>query len=266
MTTTDRIDEALAAFARLNPIPSTKLPDLDRAPERQRTLALIEARRNATTAVRSPGRRLGVVLAAIALAAALAVPTLAFSSRLGSLFGISNEGTSVDKSDLDMRTAAALDTAGASGDVKLLASRAGIGIYIAHGEAGRKCFFVGPPNRPDGRGLSGGCMNAAASASFPSSAQPVVDLSAFFYKPGAVGEGITRLAGVAADGVATMRILGPECQIVAEAPVRDNVYALSDIPETPAVAVAGVAQDGQRVYLHKLRFWNESACATSDGR
>jgi hypothetical protein len=259
------IERALDSFATLNPVPSTELPKLDGAPERARTLALIKTRRNAAVA-RTPVRRGRAAVAAIALATALAVPALAFSSQLGSLFGISNEGTSVDKNRLDdLRTATALNTAGASGAVKLLASRAGIGIYFAHGKEGKKCFFIGPPNGPDERGLSGGCMNAAASASFPSPAQPVVDMSAFFYRPHAVGEGITRLAGVAADGVAKMQVLGLDCQVIAEAPAQDNVYARSDLPDTPAVAIVGVGHDGQRVYLNKLSFWDKSACATRDG-
>jgi hypothetical protein len=260
MRDADPIQSSLDAFAALNPVPSSELPALERAPERARTLSLINAHRNGR-ATRTP-IRLRAAVAGIALTAMI-VPALAFSGQLRSLFGFTNQGNSVDTRALDLRTATALDTAGATGSVKLLASRAGIGLYLAHGEGGKLCLFVGPPNGPDERGLSGGCMNAAASASFPSPALPIIDMSAFFYKPRAVGEGISRLAGVAADGVAKIQIVGLDCQVIAEAPVMDNIYARTDLPETPAVAIVGLSHDGKRVYLNKLRFWDKSACAAT---
>lgn len=257
----DPIERSVEAFAALNPFPFAQLPELESAPERGHTFALIRARRNAPVARTHLRPRLAAV-AAIGLVTALAIPAFAFSRQLNSLFGFSNEGTSVDKSGLDLRTASALDTAGVNGGVKLLASRPGVRIYVAHGEGRKLCFFVGSPNGPDGRGVSGGCRNAAASANFPSPAQPVVDMSAFFYEPRALGEGITRLAGVAADGVARIEVLGLDCEIIAEAPAVDNVYARSALPDIPAVAIVGLSADGRQVYLNKLRFWDRSACAT----
>jgi hypothetical protein len=255
----------IKAFASLNPVPATELPALEAAPQRDRTLAVIKARRNEPVGRTRllPRRPRLAAIAAIALATALAVPAFAFSGQLSALFGFSNRGTSVDKSRLSLRTASALDRAGADRGIRLLASRSGVGIYVAHGKGERLCFFVGPPNGLDRRGLSGGCMRAAGSASFPSSAQPVIDMSAFFYKPGAVGEGISRLAGVTADGVAKMQIIGLSCQVIAEAPAIGNVYVRTDLPGTPTVAIVGLNHDGEQIYLNKLRFWDDSACAKS---
>jgi hypothetical protein len=149
--------------------------------------------------------------------------------------------------------------------VKLLAARAGIGIYVARDGRGDLCYFAGPPNRNSlgERGLSGGCLNAAASQQFPSPAHPVIDMSAFVYRPGAIGEEVRRLAGIAADGVAKVEVLGLDCQIVTEAPVADNVYASSDLPKTDAVAIRGLDENGKRVFLFKMRFWDKSACAST---
>ena len=259
MKTTHTFDPVRLLVA-VNPVPPERLATLDEAPERERTLALIRARRAEPARPKRAGlRRAALGLAALA---ALAVPSLALSGQLGSLFGFSNQGASVDESKLDLHTASALGTAGARGTVKLLASRAGIGIYVAHGANGQLCYFVGPPNGPDQRGLSGGCLNAAASAKFPSPEEPVIDMSAFFYKPYTIGEQISRLAGVAADGVAQIQVLGLDCDVIAEAPVVDNVYASTDVPAKPAVGIAGVDANGKRVFLFKLRFWDRSACTT----
>jgi hypothetical protein len=206
-------------------------------------------------------RRAAIVVTA--LTAALTLPALALSGELGALFGFSNQGTSVNEANVGLRAASALETTGASGTLKQLAARGGVGIYVSRDASGDLCYFVGPPSGHLDRGLSGGCLNAAASREFPSPEQPVINMSAFVYRPGTVGEGISRLVGVAADGVAKIQVLGLDCQVIAEAPVIDNVYARTGIPTTPAVAIVGLDQGGQRVYVDKLRFWDKSACSTS---
>ena len=207
-----------------------------------------------------PGLRRAAIVAA-ALLVVVALPALAVSGDIGSLFRFSNQGASVDRGSADLRSASALDTTGATETVRLLASRAGIGIYASHNAKGGVCYFIGHPSGRLEGGLSGGCLNAEASRAFPSPSQPVVDMSALVYRPGAVAEEISRLVGVAADGVATVRVLGLRCEVVAEAQVRDNVYGLSKVPERPAAAIAGFTADGERVYLEKLAFWDNSACA-----
>jgi hypothetical protein len=255
-------NEALAAFAGLNPVPAERIARLERGPERERTHALIVARRDEPAKHGPRLRRRRAVIAAIALAVVLAVPALALSGQLGSLFGFANEGKSVDTSNLDLQTASALDITGARpGTLKLLASRAGVGIYAARDKSGNLCYFLGPPQRPDERGLGGGCLNAEASARFPSPEQPVIDMTAFVYRPGATGERVTRLAGVAADGVARVQVLGVECGVIAEAQVVANVYVNADVRDQAAVGIQALGDSGERVYLKKLRFWDDSACA-----
>jgi hypothetical protein len=238
--------DVLEAVAALNPYP--ELSALESPPARDRTFARVLARRG-PAARTLPGR---AAVAAIVLATALALPALAISGRLGEIFGFSNAGTGVDR--VDLRSASALDLAG-SGKLSLLASRNGIGVYAATGTGGERCFFVGPPRISDRRGIGGGCLNAKASANFPSREEPVVDMSAFAYAPYTRNEQVRRLAGVAADGVATVEVIGANCTVIARTPVRDNVYATTDVPAKPAAGIRALDRNGKTVFLLKLRFW-----------
>jgi hypothetical protein len=85
-------------------------------------------------------------------------------------------------------------------------------------------------------------------------------MTAFVYKPGATGERVTRLVGVAADGVARVQVLGVHCGVIAEAPVVNNVYVDADIPDDDAIGIQALGETGEPVYLKKLHFWNNSAC------
>jgi hypothetical protein len=256
MKTTDPIE----LFAALNPLPAGEVEALERSPERERTLALINARRSESVKKAGIGAR-RVALVAIAFALVLAVPALALSGQLSSLFGFSNQGGSVH--EIDLRAASALDLTGAKpGTLKLLGSRGGVGIYFARDKGGDRCYFLGPPSGHLDRVLSGGCLNATASRSFPSPEQPLINMSAYVYpvSPSTPYEGITRLAGVAADGVTKVQALGLDCRVVAGATVLDNIY-VGDVPRVPAVAIQALDLNGRRIFLDKLRSWDRSACA-----
>jgi hypothetical protein len=128
--------------------------------------------------------------------------------------------------------------------------------YAARTAGGELCFFTGPPRQGDLReiGIGGGCLNAAASAAFPSPAQPVVDMSAFVARPPDAIEhaSVHRLAGVAADGVSSVEVLAlADCRVLAEAPVIDNVYVAANLPTTPAAVI--VARDARGTAV-----WHES--------
>ena len=205
-----------------------------------------------------------------------------------SLFGFSTEGTAIDESKFGLSSAGRIvEQAQAEGTVKLIASRAGTNFYVAHGSKGAFCFFVGPPDVSDLR-LSGGCWNmrlvrvgsaepSGPYATFPSPELPVLDLSSHrsLASPDALRSGeatvlgspttIARLRGVAADGVARMQVIGPECEVVAEAAVSDNVYATEELPARPAVAIVGLDHRGQKVFDSKLRGWATSPCAAMTG-
>jgi hypothetical protein len=256
--------DALAAFATLNPVSAERIAVLEESPARERIYALILARAAETVADERPRRPRRLAIAVVSLALLLAFPALALSGQLGSLFGFANTGSSVETSNL--RRASALDLTGARpGTLKLLASRAGVGFYAARTRSGGRCYFLGSPNRSDERELSGGCLNTEASARFPSPAMPIVDMSAFIYRPYASGEEVSRLAGVAADGVAKVEVLGDDCSAIGEAPVIGNVYVDTKVSDKPAVGIEALDNSGKRLYLEKLRFWDKSACTYGNG-
>ena len=283
----------LETLRRLNPVTGEALAALNASAEQDRTYRTILERRDdlapreSSTPVER-GQRARRVSVALACVLALTLPALAFANEMRSLFGFSTEGTAIDESQLGLSSAGRIvEQAEAEGTVKLIASRAGTHFYVARGKKGAFCFFVGPPDVSDLR-LSGGCWNtrlvrvgsAEASgpfAKFPSPALPVLDLSLHrsLAAPEARRSGkatvlgsptaILRLRGVAADGVATMQVIGPECEVVAEAAVMDNVYATEELPERPAVAIVGLDQGGKKVFDYKLRQWETSPCAAMTG-
>jgi hypothetical protein len=257
-----KTDDPIKLLAAANPLSEDGVAALAEGMERELIRARIDARRRPAPP-RYLRRSSRVAAIAGAVAVLLAIPALALSGVLGGAFDFSNNGQTVPQSGIGLTSAKALDLTGVkAGTLKLLAARQGVGIYAARSTSGNLCYFVGAP-KPDSRGLGGGCLNATASAAFPSPAQPLIDMSGFMYTPGAHGETVRRLAGIAADGVATIQLLDRACQPITEAPVRDNVYIDANVPDTPAVAIRALDGSGKRVYLEKLRFWTESSCATA---
>ena len=282
----------LDTFRNLDPVATETLAVLDASPERDRTYASILARRTEVVLRKEPtrlrDRQLGRLVLALACALALTLPALAFADEMRSLFGFSTEGTAIDESKFGLSSAGRIvDQAEAEGTVELIASRADTHFYVARGKNGVFCFFVGPPDVSDLR-LSGGCSNmrlvrvgsaepSGPFATFPSPELPVLDLSSHrsLASPDALRSGeatvlgsptaIVRLRGVAADGVARMQVIGPECEVVAEAVVRDNVYATEQLPARPAVAIVGLDHGGNKVFDSKLRQWQTSPCAAMTG-
>jgi len=99
---------------------------------------------------------------------------------------------------------------------------------------------------------------AAASARFPSAADPVVDMSLYALAPGASGPSIERLAGVAADGVASIQLLAlSDCRVVAATPVTGNVYVTDDLPTVPEAQIVARDASGNAV-------WHEAVTPQSD--
>lgn len=208
--------------------------------------------------------RLALAAAAVAGVAALAVPALSFSGVLGSLFKLSNHGTSVTPTDLSKVSGFDLSGATRHSFVQL-AARDGVGIYAAKTRSGEQCFFVGPADRSKvaSEGFGGGCRNASASKAFPSATQPLVDTSLFAFAPATAGPSVQRLAGVAADGVASVEVLALDCHVVATAPVTDNVYIADNLPMTPEAQIVARDASGNAVWHEAVtppQWPNANAC------
>jgi hypothetical protein len=240
--------DPIELLAGLNPVSGERLDELCYGAEREATFARILTRRAARPVLR---RRLPKRLSvAVGVAAALAVPALAFAGVLGSLFGFSNQGTPVSQDALSSITSVLNLTGADPGKFVQLAAREGVGVYAAAKSTGDLCFYVGPTAQSDLNryGLGGGCTDATA-ATFPSPAHPVYDMSLFAYAPGAAGSSVQRLAGVAADGVSSVQVLAlSDCHVVATAPVSDNVYVANNLPMTPEAVIVARDSSGNAVW------------------
>lgn len=200
-----------------------------------------------------PRRRL---VLALVVAFVLAAPALALSGVLGSLFGFSNHGRPVSRNALSRISAVLHLTRARPRTFVQLVSRDGFGVYAAHGKSGNLCFFVGPAAQTDlkPQDMGGGCINAKASARFPSPSFPVWDMSIFSAGPGvgAPGAAVERLFGVAADGVRSVQVLAySDCHIVATSPVTNNVYIDAKLPLIPDAFIVARDRRGNAV-------WHES--------
>lgn len=254
-----QIEERLRRFAAV--------PDLSDWQDVVRRADTTQAPRNL------PARRLRLprrpLIAAVALAVALAVPALAFSGVLGALFGFSNQGTPVPPSDFS-RVSAELDvikqlTGAPPGTFVQLASRNGWTFYAAQAVNGDTCYFAEPSAQSQSSGVpnanSGSCKNAAGNAEFPSPSQPVFNMSHYVNN-----SSIVTLAGVAADGVASVQVLAAsDCHVVATAPVVGNVYIADNLPLTPEAQIVARDADGNTVWHQAVTAASDSAIAPSCG-
>jgi hypothetical protein len=234
--------DPIELFARLNPIAAEQLVDLADGPARESTFARIVAQRErpAPRSRRIPLRRLA---AAVVLALGLAIPALAFTGALDSLFGFSNHGTPPTQDVQWIVNDVRRFTGDTPGSVVQLASREGWTFYEAR-TASDVCYYVAPPARSDGfPNLRGGdCKNLAGDPEFPSPTRPIFNMSHYLGVPPKMS--VVTLVGVAADGVASVQVLGQDgCHVVVTAPVIDNVYIADNLPQVPEAQV--VARDAR---------------------
>jgi hypothetical protein len=243
--------DPVGLFARLDPVSAERLDDLADGPEREATFARILARREGSPAraPRVPRRRL---VAAVAVALALAIPALAFSGALDSLFGFSNQGTPPTQDVQWIVTDILRFTGEKPGSVVQLASRQGWTFYEAR-TTRDVCYYVAPPPRSESDGIpnlrGGDCKGAAGDADFPSPSRPIYNMSHYLGVPPKMN--VVTLVGVAADGVASVQVLArADCRAVVTAPVIDNVYLADNLPLVPEAQV--VARDaGGHVVWHQ---------------
>jgi hypothetical protein len=241
--------DPIELFARLDPLS----PEVVREVSREETFARIAALREARTPCsrRLPRRRIALV---VVVALALAIPALAFSGALDSLFGFSNEGTPATQDVQWIVNSVRKLTGETPGGVVKLASRAGWTFYEAR-TSHDVCFYEDPPTESTSSGLSlpnirgGDCKNVSGEPDFPSLTQPIYDNSHYLGVPPTMN--VVTLVGLAADGVASVQVLAAsDCHVVATAPVIDNVYLADNLPSVPEAQI--VARDAAgRVVWHQ---------------
>jgi hypothetical protein len=150
-------------------------------------------------------------LAVALAAAAIAVPAVAFAGALGSLLGISNEGTAVPTSSVlpgESRLDEALESMGVGSSMQSLGTLNGVAFYASRNADGDFCLALEHVDGSFGKGVL--CdLNAD---NFPSA-----DVKAITFPQ--------TLQGVAADGVATVAFADADGNVLQSTPVVDNLFA-----------------------------------------
>jgi hypothetical protein len=208
-------------------------------------------------------RHLAVVAVALSVAA-ITLPALAGSGLFSSILG----GSPVPKgqlSALDVHGLAALATRrsipldslalsterrralasfGLEG-VRLLSARDGIKFYVLDRTDGRHCYALGPDRPGD---LFGTVSCGGPADKFPSSEQPIFDLSITGANSPSEPMHVIQLRGIAANGVATVGVLGLDGQVYGKTTVTDNVFVSSDLPTNATGAVIAYDSSGKAIW------------------
>jgi hypothetical protein len=170
------------------------------------------------------------IVLALALAAAVALPAAAFAGKLGDLLGLSNQGTTVATSSIDLSKDTGLDEAmqqlAFPSAMHLLGTKNGVSFYAARRADGDYCFAI---ESTVAKGV--GCdLNGA----FPSLARPVM-----VFPP------LIQFAGFAADGVASVAGIDASGNTVVSAPVSKNLFASTTPGPFPSVvAIEALDRNG----------------------
>jgi len=185
-------------------------------------------------------------LVAALVAAAVAVPAVAFAGDIGGLFGFSTEGQPVATSDTSFSKASGLNQAmaelGFPSTLQLIATRDGISFYAARRADGHVCVAIDAgPGSADHKavGCDLGNPSLSGNPAFPSPERPIIDFSRF--------SNGGRLAGFATDGITTVNLLDAAGNVIASAAVSDNVYADAN-PPAGGAAVEALDSHGGVIY------------------
>jgi hypothetical protein len=156
---------------------------------------------------------------ALVLAVAVAVPAVAFAGKLGTLLGISNEGTSVPTSSVlpgDSTLDEALQSMSVGSTMQSLGTLNGVAFYATRNASGNFCVVIDHTG-----GAPKGVLCDLNADNFPSS-----DVKAISFP--------RTLMGIAADGVATVAFLDASGNVLDSTPVVDNLFASGEGPFDPA--------------------------------
>ena len=178
---------------------------------------------------------------AIACAALLAVPAVAFAGQLGDLLGISNEGTTVSTGSVlpgEAKLDEAMQELKLGGTMQSLGTLNGVAFYASRNADGNFCIAMVRVDGQFGKGF--GCdLNADG---FPSQDRHVLTFPA-----------LTRLQGLAADGVATVQALDANGDVLDSTPVEDNLFvSTTDLPAGAATAIRSLDASGNVIATQQL--------------
>jgi hypothetical protein len=151
---------------------------------------------------------------------------------------VSAQGTKVALPPNDIRTKR-LRGSGIS-DLTLLGTVGGRSLYRV-GDSAHPCFGAGDAGATWPLGVIS-CRNAAPY--FPSREMPLFDFSMVGMDRGDAEMHYIRVEGIAADGVASVRVLDRDGATVERLPVRANVYGAESLPTRTGVRLVALDAGG----------------------
>lgn len=242
-----RDEEAMRRLSAVNPQPTTASAT-EQARELARRIVALEPSPDDGKSRPVISRRATVT--AIAAFAAVLIPAAILAATHG-VFGLSNPGEPIASNEI---AGADLNSFQASGAIKSgvyrLAVRGTHVFYAAHSASGGLCLAVGNITSPQPTTLSStGCLRPSPTA-FPSATNPVEDFSVIGYDAATNVFTVRYLGGFAADGVASVAVLGVDGKVIATAQVIDNVYSSENVPDVGASAIAVYDPSGKEI-LHR---------------
>jgi hypothetical protein len=156
---------------------------------------------------RMPYRRTSI---ALAIVVAIAVPAGSFAGQLGSLLGITNDGTSVSTSSVlpgDTRLDQALQSMSVGATMQSLGTLNGLTFYASRNADGDFCLAFDHT----AQGIGKGVLCDLNTDNFPSA-----DVKAISFPH--------TLLGVAADDVATVQLVDANGDVIDSTPVVNNLF------------------------------------------
>jgi hypothetical protein len=240
--------------------------------------ALVEAGQSRSDRVRKRKLRVGLLAAAVVLAALLAGTAFGLGARLwGFVDGKPVATRSLGSGDWtalseinsyrrgltpkEANQARAIKSLGGVGLVAItkVAQHNGESFYMLKRTDGSRCFATGPTGgfkvRPTDSGLSLfsgiGCRSGYP---FPSRRAPIFDLTAYHASSfsrvtGVSGSYVWRLRGFAADPVSKVGVVGTDGVLRDVTTVANNVYDAVNLPRFSPRQIVAFDKNGKRVYV-----------------
>jgi hypothetical protein len=241
-------DDPVRILAAANPVPeATTLAAT--VGERDALLDHIYRDRSASSGPRRPRR---LLLAAVLVALTVsAVPAVALTGELDTLFNFSNKGTADVPEAQKLNTMRVADRLGLQPDSTVrVAQRAGFAFYLVRGHKDRQCFGISSDAGETYETLM--CPGSDGQATFPSPSTPLLDLSATVSQEGSTRVYFPRLIGFAADGVAEVGLVDLDGH-THTTPVKGNVYVTTDVGDVPAQALVAFDSRGKVVWRRTVK-------------
>lgn len=186
-----------------------------------------------------------VILASAIAVIAVTVGVTARANAQSHYDHMTNPGVIAD--GLTTRDLELLEDAGGTAAARNMGTVGDVSFYETPSATGAACFAIGLPRNGVGVGAVA-CPPTGESFSFPSDEHPILDMSFTSSNPDTGSTSVAGLVGFAADGVASVGLIGPEGRLVGSTPVQNNLYVRRWAGGPDATAIVALDDNGAEIY------------------